>query len=177
MYDEEKEEGACVDINECNAGTDRCDENALCFNEMGTYQCRCKVGYHGDGFTCQSMLSSFKIITFYFNFKSLQRRRRVQECVVRLIRDATKHLPVILNAAAFPVIKTLIINADPSLQLKLIADKITDVTSTPSASTLVRWIITDANVWQDSKAMVSTAHEFQVVLFHNYLINHLKKTH
>ena len=68
MYDEEKEEGACVDINECNAGTDRCDENALCFNEMGTYQCRCKVGYSGDGFTCQSMFSSFKmLITLYFN--------------------------------------------------------------------------------------------------------------
>ncbi len=65
MYDEEKEEGACVDINECNAGTDRCDENALCFNEMGTYQCRCKVGYSGDGFTCQSMFSSFKIIISY----------------------------------------------------------------------------------------------------------------
>lgn len=53
-YEESKDESACVDINECNIGSDRCDENALCFNEPGGYQCRCKAGYNGDGFSCQS---------------------------------------------------------------------------------------------------------------------------
>jgi len=45
----------CVDINECdkkyqNAGL--CDKNADCVNGNGTYECRCKVGFTGDGVFC-----------------------------------------------------------------------------------------------------------------------------
>lgn len=60
-YEEGKEESACVDINECNIGSDRCDENALCFNEPGGYQCRCKAGYNGDGFSCMSKFLAIPI--------------------------------------------------------------------------------------------------------------------
>jgi EGF domain/MSP1 EGF domain 1 len=60
LYEEgQSDKGSCVDVNECNTGHDRCDENALCINEPGSYQCRCKAGYSGDGFTCQRELPEF----------------------------------------------------------------------------------------------------------------------
>ena len=40
------------DINECNAGTHNCSSNAFCNNTKGSYNCSCKPGYTGDGWTC-----------------------------------------------------------------------------------------------------------------------------
>ena len=40
------------DIDECSAGVDICDDNAVCKNTQGSYTCRCKAGYSGDGKTC-----------------------------------------------------------------------------------------------------------------------------
>lgn len=42
----------CVDIDECQDRIDRCDQNALCVNEVGTYSCQCKPGFEGNGFYC-----------------------------------------------------------------------------------------------------------------------------
>lgn len=40
------------DLNECN-GPHRCDENALCINTAGSYECRCKSGLSGNGYWCE----------------------------------------------------------------------------------------------------------------------------
>ena len=41
----------CVDIDECT-GINICDENAMCYNEPGGYQCHCIEGFEGNGFEC-----------------------------------------------------------------------------------------------------------------------------
>lgn len=42
------------DINECaDPNLNDCDPNAKCYNLEGTYECRCKRGYRGDGKSCE----------------------------------------------------------------------------------------------------------------------------
>jgi MYXO-CTERM domain-containing protein len=45
----------CTDIDECDLGTDSCDDNATCTNTPGSYTCACNSGYTGDGFTCDDI--------------------------------------------------------------------------------------------------------------------------
>ena len=42
------------DINECDMDMDVCagEEVAECTNTLGSFSCRCRDGYTGDGFTC-----------------------------------------------------------------------------------------------------------------------------
>lgn len=47
-----------MDIDECS-GRNICDENAECFNEPGGYNCRCKSGYTGNGYTCDLPSTSY----------------------------------------------------------------------------------------------------------------------
>ena len=42
----------CVDINECTMGENRCHDNAVCSNLLGSYDCTCNPGFAGDGFSC-----------------------------------------------------------------------------------------------------------------------------
>ncbi|HEX6765956.1 MAG TPA: SUMF1/EgtB/PvdO family nonheme iron enzyme [Polyangiaceae bacterium] len=42
----------CVDIDECEEGTDDCGAHANCLNRNGGFDCRCQPGYAGDGRTC-----------------------------------------------------------------------------------------------------------------------------
>ena len=39
---------------ECKLGMDDCDVNAECTDTFGTYTCKCKDGWTGDGFNCTS---------------------------------------------------------------------------------------------------------------------------
>ena len=45
----------CVDINEClpdplsGRSTAKCDQNAVCINSDGSYECQCKAGFRGGG--------------------------------------------------------------------------------------------------------------------------------
>ncbi|MBL8787660.1 MAG: hypothetical protein JNJ59_22345, partial [Deltaproteobacteria bacterium] len=39
----------CVDANECALGVAGCSANADCFNTVGSFTCRCKEGYTGNG--------------------------------------------------------------------------------------------------------------------------------
>ena len=32
-----------------------CDQNAVCVNKPGTYDCRCNTGFEGDGFECRNV--------------------------------------------------------------------------------------------------------------------------
>ena len=39
-----------LDINECSE--DKCDAKAVCENTRGSYTCKCKTGFAGDGYQC-----------------------------------------------------------------------------------------------------------------------------
>jgi hypothetical protein len=40
----------CEDIDECS--NDPCHGSAVCENTLGSFQCKCKSGFDGDGFEC-----------------------------------------------------------------------------------------------------------------------------
>ncbi|MCA9643203.1 MAG: hypothetical protein KC492_21040, partial [Myxococcales bacterium] len=42
----------CVDLNECDEDLDNCSPDATCTNLTGSFSCRCKSGFTGDGVTC-----------------------------------------------------------------------------------------------------------------------------
>lgn len=48
-------DGKCVDIDECEAGTDNCDPHATCTNIEGSFKCACGEGYTGLGTSCQDI--------------------------------------------------------------------------------------------------------------------------
>lgn len=111
FYEEGKQESACIDVNECNVGVDKCDENALCFNEPGGYQCRCKAGYNGDGFTCQSRCCIFNFfVVFLMLPRVVQKRLRAREFDVPPSRNVMRHQKVTLSAAVCLDIKKSITN-------------------------------------------------------------------
>jgi len=56
----------CTDVNECAEHTHNCDVNAICINNQGSYDCVCKAGYEGDGFTC--VLSTPYCYERYINY-------------------------------------------------------------------------------------------------------------
>nr|XP_022290316.1 uncharacterized protein LOC111101946 isoform X2 [Crassostrea virginica]XP_022290324.1 uncharacterized protein LOC111101946 isoform X2 [Crassostrea virginica] len=42
----------CHNINECLDGTSSCAATAICTDTIGSYECRCPIGYKGDGHEC-----------------------------------------------------------------------------------------------------------------------------
>ncbi len=42
----------CTDKNECEDNKQRCNINANCINNPGSYRCQCKTGFAGDGLVC-----------------------------------------------------------------------------------------------------------------------------
>ena len=54
----------CLDVDECEEGTDLCNGNALCNNNIGSYECVCMEGYEGDGFECNGKV----ILIIYIDF-------------------------------------------------------------------------------------------------------------
>ena len=42
----------CYDVDECLSGEADCDTNALCYNLVGHYECRCRSPYKGNGREC-----------------------------------------------------------------------------------------------------------------------------
>ena len=45
-----------LDVNECLTDkANECDSNAVCTNTEGSYVCRCKSGFSGDGDNCSGM--------------------------------------------------------------------------------------------------------------------------
>lgn len=41
-----------ADIDECSLGQYQCSRFARCYNIHGSYKCKCKDGYQGDGLRC-----------------------------------------------------------------------------------------------------------------------------
>ena len=52
------------DLDECQAFPNSCHLNAECLNTQGSYSCRCRPGYQGDGLNCTCEFS------FLFSFYS-----------------------------------------------------------------------------------------------------------
>ena len=46
------------DINEC-AENNGCNKNAQCRNTEGSYTCKCKAGFSGNGWDCTSKYVAF----------------------------------------------------------------------------------------------------------------------
>ena len=42
-----------ADVNDCADGTSNCSADAMCNNTKGSYRCKCKPGFTGDGRTCK----------------------------------------------------------------------------------------------------------------------------
>ena len=51
------------DIDECMSFVSPCDDNAICGNREGGFDCVCNTGFQGDGFTCVG-----QSLYIYFNF-------------------------------------------------------------------------------------------------------------
>ena len=43
--------GFVVDVDECELSESVCSENGECANEVGGFDCSCRYGFVGDGFT------------------------------------------------------------------------------------------------------------------------------
>jgi len=57
----------CTDVEECKVGTDSCHDDAICTNTKGSYTCKCKDGYFGNGFKCIGRVShTISSWTLYF---------------------------------------------------------------------------------------------------------------
>ena len=41
-----------LDLDECDDGTHNCDVNAECNNTLGSYNCKCRDGFRGNGTKC-----------------------------------------------------------------------------------------------------------------------------
>ena len=41
-----------IDLDECKESVQTCHSDADCINNIGSYLCRCKDGYLGNGITC-----------------------------------------------------------------------------------------------------------------------------
>jgi len=53
-----------ADVDECSEGSDDCDINANCFNQIGSFDCICKEHYFGPGFACLGIFFFFFFFTF-----------------------------------------------------------------------------------------------------------------
>ena len=65
-----------VDIDECESSNSECDSNGTCANNPGSYDCFCKVGYTGDGFSCTGEHEPLGIAQL-----SILRETDINECV------------------------------------------------------------------------------------------------
>ena len=50
-----------LDVDECRTNTSDCDDNALCVNNIGSYECHCNSGFIGNGFNCSGNHLSYSI--------------------------------------------------------------------------------------------------------------------
>jgi len=66
------------DINECSSDNGGCDSQAMCANTIGTFTCKCKTGYSGDGFSCYGIVYFFFFILSFIHF--FEKKIDIDEC-------------------------------------------------------------------------------------------------
>ena len=54
-----------IDIDECVTGLANCSVNAECINSIGSFNCTCRPGYTGDGFTCSQIRKSSCYVIYH----------------------------------------------------------------------------------------------------------------
>ena len=54
----------CINIDECDTGHNTCHEYADCRDTDGSYDCKCKVGFTGDGLVCDDIDECDDLNTF-----------------------------------------------------------------------------------------------------------------
>ena len=67
----------CVDIYECTVGENRCHDNAVCSNLLGSYDCTCESGFTGDGFSCVGELAILR----HKHYIAIFYHRSTERCV------------------------------------------------------------------------------------------------
>ena len=72
-----------TDIDECATNRDDCSVNADCINTDGSFQCRCRSGFEGDGRVCRGMWLSFAFLNQHklFMFVFYITTEDVNECI------------------------------------------------------------------------------------------------
>ena len=80
------------DIDECSAEySTKCDTNADCNNTQGSYTCKCREGYFGDGEICSG--KQFKLISFY-HFQQTIKSCLFKKKTLRVIKTNTRKSPL-----------------------------------------------------------------------------------
>ena len=77
----------CNDLDECNADTNNCHEDADCVNHPVGYDCTCKIGY--EGLSCISTSVDGKMFTTvgrFFGHRLRTRRKLSQREWIRMSR-------------------------------------------------------------------------------------------
>ena len=107
-----------TDINECEDGTDSCDENVNCTNIDGSYTCFCSSGYSGNGTFCygQAHTTSIDYITHFCTYIQISMN------VMSLVRCVTLmlHVPTLLGVLCACVRKATVATGLPALVSTLI---------------------------------------------------------
>lgn len=63
-----------IDINECAMNISKCHKNAKCRNTEGSYKCKCRKGFTGDGKSCTGRADTFlysNTIKYIYSNKNL----------------------------------------------------------------------------------------------------------
>ena len=50
----------CLDIDEC--ASIPCDDNSMCTNTIGSFNCQCNMGFSGNGFYCDGTWHTLSFI-------------------------------------------------------------------------------------------------------------------
>ena len=87
-------------MDECSADeTNVCDPNALCKNTNGSYTCRCKEGYTGDGRNCSGNASRVSTNPNHDFFFCLMVIEELREGVLLFFHPA---IPTLISLCFFP---------------------------------------------------------------------------
>ena len=101
-----------LDRDECSDNSHDCDENAICSNTRGSYICKCKMGFMGDGKNCEGMSL---VGQYYLLFKVSKTTK------IKLIKTETAFYKMRENVGInlITTTKFLINNFPSSLDLRL----------------------------------------------------------
>ena len=101
-----------LDRDECSDNSHDCNENAICSNTRGSYICKCKMGFMGDGKNCEGMSL---VGQYYLLFKVSKTTK------IKLIKTETAFYKMRENVGInlITTTKFLINNFPSSLDLRL----------------------------------------------------------